>query len=519
MNYGEATEEGGVTTADPLKKKRKLLSSTQKNISRDNDNVYNNESSCHSNKDAACGGVDSFSNRDKNNIEGLDPFVSNSSSTTTTTRNNNYTNNNTSSNIISDNNKSDGINPPLPSTTTLVSSTNQTSTLSKKKREYVKKSAKKKTSSGTWSDEEHLLFEKGIQLHGWGNWKMVAEVVQTRDNGQCRSHAQKYKSLAQKYAKVVPTRDASQIQTEAKKIQEKMKDIQYQAIQSFMPDKSESNQISFQVGDMISVNPLHLSRTTNGWILGRNARTLDYGWYPLSFLKKIEKEHALKKCEEKKKAAGGVTLAEAAALGCIKCKDELATGEKSRRVHSDHCPRKRKSMSSTDPRKIRSMARAIAKRKKENEEKATELVASLSPSDREVAENAAKSWNFEKNIFVEGQSSVFNSALETLKKNMPDAGNIALVIRKLGKPDEKIHRFKNHDSLFKLDCRVRTIFIQAEKVCLVPVYDEKSRIKCTPKEACRRAELMYQRLGFADAKERALKGLEDSKHMNHFADF
>ena len=35
------------------------------------------------------------------------------------------------------------------------------------------------------------------------------------------------------------------------------------------------------------------------------------------------------------------SLAEAAALGCKKCKTELDTGEKSRRVHADSCPRKR----------------------------------------------------------------------------------------------------------------------------------------------------------------------------------
>jgi len=42
-----------------------------------------------------------------------------------------------------------------------------------------------------------------------------------------------------------------------------------------------------------------------------------------------------------------VTLAEAAASGCSKCRDELATGEKTRREHADHCPRKRRSSSSS----------------------------------------------------------------------------------------------------------------------------------------------------------------------------
>ena len=151
-------------------------------------------------------------------------------------------------------------------------------------------------------------------------------------------------------------------------------------------------------------------------------------------------------------------------------------------------------------------------KKKSYEEKACSLVASLSPSDKESAENAAKSWNFKEGCFMEGQGSIFRSALETLRKNMPDAGDISLVIRKSGKPDEKIHQFKNHDSLFKLDERVRTLMHSVtKKKCLEPVYDKESRIECTPEEARRKMELMYERLGFADAKERALKGLEESK--------
>ena len=67
-----------------------------------------------------------------------------------------------------------------------------------------KRPSKQKTSQ-RWSDEEHLQFEKGCALHGWGNWKRIAEVVPTRDILQIRSHAQKYKSrLAQKYASPCP---------------------------------------------------------------------------------------------------------------------------------------------------------------------------------------------------------------------------------------------------------------------------------------------------------------------------
>jgi len=55
-----------------------------------------------------------------------------------------------------------------------------------------KKSATKKTSGGIWNDEEHAQFEKGCAMHGWGNWKMIAEAVPTRDRAQCKSHAQKF---------------------------------------------------------------------------------------------------------------------------------------------------------------------------------------------------------------------------------------------------------------------------------------------------------------------------------------
>lgn len=41
---------------------------------------------------------------------------------------------------------------------------------------------------------------------------------------------------------------------------------------------------------------------------------------------------------------GKATLAEAAAAGCRKCKKELDTGEKTRKTHDDHCPRKWRSV-------------------------------------------------------------------------------------------------------------------------------------------------------------------------------
>ena len=45
---------------------------------------------------------------------------------------------------------------------------------------------------GSWTDEEHTNFEKGIILHGWGSWKLVAESVPSRDKIQVKSHAQKF---------------------------------------------------------------------------------------------------------------------------------------------------------------------------------------------------------------------------------------------------------------------------------------------------------------------------------------
>ena len=100
-----------------------------------------------------------------------------------------------------------------------------------------------------------------------------------------------------------------------------------------------------------------------------------------------------------------------------------------------------------------------------------------------------------------------------LNKVISDPGDIALLFRKVGKPDKIIPQFKSHDKyLPALDKKVRgVIFYATKKKCLEPVYDKNSRVTCSPEEACRKMERIYQRLGFADAKERALKGLEESK--------
>jgi SHAQKYF class myb-like DNA-binding protein len=43
-----------------------------------------------------------------------------------------------------------------------------------------------------WSKEEHILFLKGLKIHGKGAWKEIATIVGTRTPTQIQSHAQKY---------------------------------------------------------------------------------------------------------------------------------------------------------------------------------------------------------------------------------------------------------------------------------------------------------------------------------------
>ena len=45
---------------------------------------------------------------------------------------------------------------------------------------------------GIWTEAEQLLFEDGCILHGWGNWKIIQEMIPTRDRHQVKSHAQKF---------------------------------------------------------------------------------------------------------------------------------------------------------------------------------------------------------------------------------------------------------------------------------------------------------------------------------------
>ena len=48
-----------------------------------------------------------------------------------------------------------------------------------------------KKDPGRWTAEEHMLFLKGLHLHG-KSWKKISEIVQTRTVVQIRTHAQKY---------------------------------------------------------------------------------------------------------------------------------------------------------------------------------------------------------------------------------------------------------------------------------------------------------------------------------------
>ena len=45
--------------------------------------------------------------------------------------------------------------------------------------------------TGRWTCEEHVLFLKGLEMHGKG-WKKIAKLIKTRTVVQIRTHAQKY---------------------------------------------------------------------------------------------------------------------------------------------------------------------------------------------------------------------------------------------------------------------------------------------------------------------------------------
>lgn len=51
---------------------------------------------------------------------------------------------------------------------------------------------KKASPKRGWTKDEHTNFLKGLKLHGKGNWKEIAAMVQTKSSTQIQSHAQKY---------------------------------------------------------------------------------------------------------------------------------------------------------------------------------------------------------------------------------------------------------------------------------------------------------------------------------------
>jgi len=66
--------------------------------------------------------------------------------------------------------------------------------------DFLRKPEKKKDPSckhGTWSEQEHTLFLKGLEEFGAGRWKDISSMIPSRTPDQTRSHAQKYfKKLA-----------------------------------------------------------------------------------------------------------------------------------------------------------------------------------------------------------------------------------------------------------------------------------------------------------------------------------
>ncbi|GFH58532.1 hypothetical protein CTEN210_15008 [Chaetoceros tenuissimus] len=48
------------------------------------------------------------------------------------------------------------------------------------------------TNKGQWTDEEHSLFEEGLEQYGKGNWKKISSHVRTRTCTQVKDYASKY---------------------------------------------------------------------------------------------------------------------------------------------------------------------------------------------------------------------------------------------------------------------------------------------------------------------------------------
>jgi len=76
---------------------------------------------------------------------------------------------------------------------------------------------------------------------------------------------------------------------------------------------------------------------------------------------------------------GKATLAEAAAAGCRKCKKELDTGEKTRKTHDDHCPRKWRSVGKPPGTEVVDIALPVKEESKPKPVRSAWRVRSLSP--------------------------------------------------------------------------------------------------------------------------------------------
>ena len=93
------------------------------------------------------------------------------------------------------------------------------------------------------------------------------------------------------------------------------------------------------------------------------------------------------------------------------------------------------------------LATSLLKRQKELalEVKARDLVTSLKQPDIEQVKKAVEYWDFKTNLVKQGQSQILNDITMNLNKVISDPGDIALLFRKVGKPDKNIPQFKSHD--------------------------------------------------------------------------
>lgn len=66
-----------------------------------------------------------------------------------------------------------------------------------------------KARSNFWKRDEEQRFLRGLEMYGWGQWKRIQTIVETRTNKQIKSHAQKrakvYPGLKLKYSKGRPS--------------------------------------------------------------------------------------------------------------------------------------------------------------------------------------------------------------------------------------------------------------------------------------------------------------------------